>query len=351
MPSDLENLKKGQTPSGFNVETSGRTTPRPSREIPMTPPPKIELGDKKKAAPMAPPTAPLKPKMDIPTQLPPKVERPKVAPPPVAAPVVPPKKKGGALKVIVVALIFALVAYGIVWFLFIRETEEPTPSPTPTVTPTPTVSPEGLGDIFGIPGSFVIASDQFDPMAELLDNIDSQLVDLKETKAFVIVDERGDKYSLDEVLELLEIDIPLTLEAAIDLDDYVLVIYGQTEEYDSQGNLIVTSGSAARFKRIGIVVKVDDVIDARDSVMAWEGTMVSSVRQLFGLEGRESATGTFGDNTYNGVSVRYLNFPHPDLSIDYAFPSSSTGENYLVLTNSRETLYSAVDKLLGFLGE
>ena len=351
MPSDLENLKKGQAPSGFNVETSGKTTPRPTQEIPMAPPPKVELGVKEKAAPMAPPAAIPRPKMDLPAQLPPKVERPKTAPPSTAAPTAPPKKKGGSLKVIIGALIFAIAAYGIIWFVFIRESEEPTPSPTPSSTPTPTASPEGLGEIFGVPGSFVIASDQFDPMAELLDIIDSQLVGLIETKAFVIIDERGEKYSLDEVFELLEIDIPLSLEASIDTDDYVLIIYGQTEEYDSQGNLVVTSGSAARFKRIGIVVKVDDITNAKATMVAWESTIVNSVRQFFGLEGRASSTGTFGDNIYNGISVRYLNFPHPDLSVDYSFVSSSTGDNYLAITNSRESIYSAVDKLLGFLGE
>lgn len=350
MPSDLETLKKGQAPSGFNVETSGKTTPRPSHEIPTTPPPKVELGAKEKAAPMAPPTAMPKPKIDLPVQLPPKVERPKAAPPPAAAePKAPPKKKGGSLKIIIAALVFAIVAFGIIWSVFIREAEEPALSPTPTLTPT--TSPEGLGEIFGIPGSFVIASDQFDPMAELLDSIGGQLVGLNETKAFVIIDERGEKYSLSQVLELLEINMPLSLEAAIDLDEYVLVVYGQTEEYDSQGNLVVTSGSAARFKRIGVVVKVDDVIDAENTMLAWEDTMVGSVRQFFGLEDRAASAGTFGDNTYNGVSVRFLNFPNPDLSIDYAFPSSSTGDNYLVLTNSRESLYSSVDKLLGFLGE
>jgi hypothetical protein len=351
MPSDLENLTKGKTPSGFNVEKSGKTTARPSKEIPLTPPPKIELGAKEKAAPMAPPSGLPKPKAAVPPQLPPKVERPKAAPPAAAAPAAPPKKKGGALKVIIAALVLAIVAYGIIWFVFIREAEEPTPSPTPTITPTPTPETGLLRDVFDVPGSFVITSDQTSPLVEMMDSIRAQLVDLNEIKSFVFVDERGDKYDLESALRLLGIDLPGSLTVNLDTSEYVIIVYGQTEEYDSQGNLVVTSGSAARFKRVGIVVEADDVSGAEDAMLAWEDTIIDDLGILLGVEGRTPASNVFGNNTYNGVDVRYKNYPNPDLSIDYAFPSSFVGKNYLVITNSREAIYMSVDKLLGVLGE
>ena len=45
------------------------------------------------------------------------------------------------------------------------------------------------------------------------------------------------------------------------------------------------------------------------------------------------------------VSIRYRNFPFPDITVDYAAVNSS-GQNYLVISGSREAIYSAIDVLL-----
>ncbi len=336
MASDLENVKKGQTPGGFGVKKAERSVLKPS--------PKIGLESKKEAAPITPPTELPKPKISLPTQLPPKIERPETTTPPTA----PPKKRGGVLKWVIIVLVLAIIGYGITWFLFIRDTEEPEPSPTPTITVTP--APQSLQDVFGVLGEFVVTSDQFDPFKELLFSIDAQLIELNETKAFVIVDEQGRIYELNDALMLLGVDLPDSLTSNIDLRDYVMIVYGQTEEFDNQGNLVVTSGSAARFKRIGFVIKINDTAVVEESMLQWEDIMVDELGNLFSLADR-NPSGAFGSSIYNGVNVRYRNFPHPDLSIDYALASSFTGNNYLVITNSREAIYSSVDKLLGYLGE
>ena len=56
----------------------------------------------------------------------------------------------------------------------------------------------------------------------------------------------------------------------------------------------------------------------------------------------------FLDTNYNGVSIRYKNFPYADKSVDYAIVTALNGKNYLVITGSREAMYGSIDKLKGF---
>jgi len=56
-------------------------------------------------------------------------------------------------------------------------------------------------------------------------------------------------------------------------------------------------------------------------------------------------TGQFRDNSYQGVAIRFKNFPNPDRSIDYAVMSSN-GKTYLVLAGSREAMFAAIDAFM-----
>lgn len=362
MPSDVKSLQKGDQPTGLNVEKSGKTMPRPRRPAqlaPSGPPPKLKLGPIQKTAPISPPSLPsrITPPSGIkpppsPPSLPPKITPPSgIKPPPSAAPVGPPGKKS-SLGIIIGAVIVAIVAYGAVWFFFLREAEPaPSPTPIPTETPTPTPVVSSLEDIFGFTDPISIASDDFNPHATLDQAISSELVDLNEVRPFVIVDENGLPYDFASLLELFGVSVPLELIDVLDIDDFIFVVYGQTEEFDDEGNLVFTSGSVAKFKRIGFVVKITDNVTAKSALTDWEDEMSTALAELLQLEGKTPGSSTFADNVYNGVSVRYINFPNPDLSIDYTISSSFIGNNYLVLTNSREEIYSIVDNLLGFLAE
>ena len=48
----------------------------------------------------------------------------------------------------------------------------------------------------------------------------------------------------------------------------------------------------------------------------------------------------FQDNNYRGTLIRYINFPEPDLTIDYAFAN-----NLFILTTSRESMYKIIDRV------
>jgi len=48
----------------------------------------------------------------------------------------------------------------------------------------------------------------------------------------------------------------------------------------------------------------------------------------------------FLDNYHKGVHIRYINFPQPDLSIDWAIK-----DDILLITTSRESMWRSIDVL------
>lgn len=357
MPSDLDSLKKGEQPGGLNVEKSGKTAPRPSK--PSAPPPKLKMGPIEKSSPITPPSSPQvapksSPKVPDVGVLPPKSGE--ISPPPPAATPPPSKpatpsagKKGNLLGVIIIVLGLAILAYAAIWFFVLRE--EPIPSPTPTATPTPTPVLNELEATFGPAIPLTISSSDVSPQATLSQAIDSELVNLNEIKPFVVVDENGTQYDFVSLMELLGVSVPVDLASTLDSNNYLFLIYGQTEEFDEQGNLVLTTGSSARFKRIGFVVEAVSPSATQTAMTVWEEDMMAALDDLLQLSENQPDTAGFNDNLYNGVDIRFVNYPNPDLSIDYAVSSSADGNNYLVITNSREEIYSVVDNLLGFLAE
>ena len=74
--------------------------------------------------------------------------------------------------------------------------------------------------------------------------------------------------------------------------------------------------------------------------------MTDELKKLFNLDPKKATSEVFLDNIYSGTDIRYRNFPFADSSIDYAIVSlPKFNANYFVLTNSRESIYSAIDLL------
>jgi hypothetical protein len=48
----------------------------------------------------------------------------------------------------------------------------------------------------------------------------------------------------------------------------------------------------------------------------------------------------FLDNTYKGISIKYINLPDPSLTIDYAVAGQ-----LLLVTTSKASMYDAIDRL------
>lgn len=82
----------------------------------------------------------------------------------------------------------------------------------------------------------------------------------------------------------------------------------------------------------------------REEFRMWEPSLEKDLATLLRLTGRkgEPANGQFLDNTYKGVSIRYLNFSDPTISLDYALIPEKA---LVIITTSRESMYMVIDKV------
>ncbi|OGN12734.1 MAG: hypothetical protein A3C71_01610 [Candidatus Yanofskybacteria bacterium RIFCSPHIGHO2_02_FULL_43_15c] len=78
--------------------------------------------------------------------------------------------------------------------------------------------------------------------------------------------------------------------------------------------------------------------------------MAQDFDDFYGLEGVNPypLDVRLSDSFYRGVKIRYANFSYANQAIDYAIITAKNGNDYLIIANSREQVYSIIDKLLGF---
>lgn len=103
----------------------------------------------------------------------------------------------------------------------------------------------------------------------------------------------------------------------------------------------------AEGKRLGFVIKITEEADLSGEFKEWEANVMEDIGALFvnlDPQALSAAVEGFQDNIYSGIAIRYLNFPNPDLSIDYAV----VGDKLIVAT-SRESMYAVIDALLSSL--
>ncbi len=134
----------------------------------------------------------------------------------------------------------------------------------------------------------------------------------------------------DSFVSISKINIPENIKniitsSKINGDNYNLFLYNNGEE-----------------NRVGLIISIEQSHDLVQNLNAWEETMVNDIRPLiFKNEILKSATEEFQDNTYKGVTVRYINFPTSDLSVDYAII-----DNKLIITTSKDSMYAVIDTLI-----
>ncbi len=99
--------------------------------------------------------------------------------------------------------------------------------------------------------------------------------------------------------------------------------------------------------KMALAVRVTDAAQAKTQLTFWEDTMLERLGEFYGLP-LPAGDLSFSDNTHRSISIRYVNFPTPDRSIDYAIVTAKNGNDYLIIANSREQMFLIIDKLLGF---
>ncbi len=148
-----------------------------------------------------------------------------------------------------------------------------------------------------------------------------------------LISQTEKKYAdLDTLVSSLGISLPNSIlftaaNSDIKGGNYTLYFYSQPE-----GN------------RLAIVIALVEGVDLSQELRNWETSIKTDLESFFlglDIEVQPTATEEFQDNLYQDIVIRYLNFPSPDLSIDYAIVG-----NKLVMTTSRESMYATIDALL-----
>lgn len=322
MNEDLEATKKGikPEPKPFEIKPPPGgpriapplppLTPPTGRVRPMTS--EIKLGPAEKTKPL-----------EIPKPLPP----------------LPPSRKRFSIspKFLITVLVILAVFVG-AWYFLTRESEEiiiftPTPTPTPT--------PLTLFQLITSVNQITISSTE--NFLNALNNEIKLMTPMAGEFTHLIITNETGEYSISEIFKRLNINFPSGVIESLDGEDWMLFTYGQQEMFDTKG--ILTFNQIPKMK-LGLVAKTTNPELLRSVLNSWEITITNDWDNLFGLDSKKAMSQVFLDNIYGGADIRYRNFPFADSSIDYAIVNlPKFNLNYFVITNSRESAYSAIDLL------
>jgi len=370
MGEDITSIKSGQKPFGVDVprriapdmpkapevskpETPASSGPMRSFELgrtektgplaelpkpvitPDRPGPTVGLGQGEKAGHLLPRSAPLKP-IGL------------FKPPAIQPSVTVPGEKNG-LNMLFYSLIAGgiLIAGGAFYWFYLRPIKTEvvlSPTPTPIVTPTPAI--RNLSDIFkGEPVNFEIKSSEnvngdFKIFVNTLTIANGDFL-----KINLVQDVGGSIVSLNwlDMFDIAIANYPSGLKDGT--ADSATLVYGQSEKFNKDGTV---NSDVKDLKKTAFIARITDAVKVETLMKDWELTITNDLAGflLIGDTSKEESV-NFLNNTYRGVAIRYKNFPFPDTTVDYAIAIvESAGQNYLIITGSREAIYAAIDVLL-----
>lgn len=230
--------------------------------------------------------------------------------------------KGRKFSIFSIILILFLVGVGII--LYWQGTKPIFPS-KPELKPEPFKSLESL---IIIDETKIISLTTETSLFELLKK-EAELDQPTETfKGIAIlnpfVNKEKQALTLNEFFRELEISIPPYALAEIK-ENYALVLYNKDAR-----------------KSLGLIAEVKNSENLKDQLKFWEETMVDDLKTFFlGQNPGAPAFPGFQDNIYRKIAIRYINFPKPDLTIDYAVTN-----NFFILTTSKKSMYKIIDKIV-----
>ncbi|MEX2090530.1 MAG: hypothetical protein WD989_00120 [Candidatus Paceibacterota bacterium] len=325
MKEDITTLKQGQRPFGVDtsrkVEAPAPAAPAAPKPAPAGPGqqfkmPSVGLGQAEKTGQLPQERGP-KPQIYVP-------------------PASPSAVSAGSNSRLFMLIAGAAVLFGILyWFLILKQPamEIVEESPTPVPTQTPSV---GLSDIFPI------------LEANLTVNPNNQIESLKEGVNGMTVD-GGIFRRISVKKEGLTLtwkdffSVPQQVLDALSVESLMLA-YGQRELFNQGGQI---NPAAPSEERLVVIAEIRDLSFANQGMSGWEPTMAADLREIFTLNPAKQSSQEFMNNTYQGVAIRYKNFPNPDRSIDHGIVNATNGRSYIVITNSRESMFAAIDVLKG----
>lgn len=334
MQEDIAAIKRGQPPAGFKIEKESEKeikqpvspiTPPPSRTIPA---PRVELGRPEKSR-----LLPGTPSLGIPRLVMPPISSKEPGKEAISVPT--PKfaflgKLGGGKHLNLILIVLILIVGLALAFIFLRSagpeiTATPTPRLTTTLSPSPSaVSLEQLFSVF----SSVNLAGGTDFFTRLEAQINKSDLAGGEPGLYKITDpQNNQEHTLSGFLLSAQVTLPQAVASYVD-GLYVSLKLKADGSYGS-----------------GIIAKIQNIAGLDSALKGWEASISTDLDQIFGLDVSKAATVEFLNNTYQGLTIKFRNFPDPNKTIDYAIITVSNGDNYLVLTNSREHIYSLIDKM------
>lgn len=239
------------------------------------------------------------------------------------------------LKLAILGLFILIIVISGVWYFFFRSDKQiviqPSPTPVVTETPSPTAAlPVSLERYFAINNTLNIDSGS-NFITRLRSLILNQSLALGDLGLYKVNEQKsGSIYKFSTFMADAGIQIPAEVTAEVDDSIFYLSL---TKKINSQ---IGT----------GFLVKLNDQTTIAQSLSSWESQMTSGFKDLFQYKIARAASTTMLDNSYQGFAIRYKNFPDHNSTIDYAVVKNSTGDWYLVFTNSREHMFAIIDRLL-----
>lgn len=259
---------------------------------------------------------PLKP------QIIPPAPKPQIIPPAIPAKprkIITPKVKKARTKKILIILIIvlAIIALG-VFFYWQGTRPEPLPLPEP-----PTNEINVPASLIPVDETKILKIENNISFKNLLRD-EAGLEQLSGTmKRIIPVKNETEILSLSDLVKELGIAIYPYVFSELK-NNYTLILYGQDKE-----------------KIIGLIVETNNPDKIKEQSRYWEATMVEDLKNLFLLKKPGNpTTAFFRDNTHKNVLLRYINFPNPDLTIDYAVL-----DNLFILSISKEAMYNIIDRL------
>lgn len=211
-----------------------------------------------------------------------------------------------------------------------------TPSTTPTPTRTPTPKPLGFVDIFTPEATALEYQSKNNSrlaLTELTTSITKRQIGLGDLKTYTVLQTgistpvTGIQFGTD-----MNLQFPANLTPAFDpTSPLYMMLFGKT------------NGSVGRT----IAIRLVDQQKALLALSAWEPTMPSVFKDLFGFTPSRASNKFFLDNTYQNVKIRFQNYPDAYTTIDYAVIETPAAEHYLIATNSRENMFKIIDRLMG----
>lgn len=242
---------------------------------------------------------------------------------------------------IVSTMIIAVTIYGLIYYFFLGEEAIITSTPVPTPTRTsPITETNELEEIFRTMPvtTFSLSADSDRLIPEFQSFLEKEALAQKEFKKIRFLSvQQGEALAFAALLDELTTRYPIELNNWLK-NNNIALLYGQMEKFND---------SSKSGKRLVLITEIKDADKVIEIMKNWETTMADSLKSLFAIDPLKEASKLFLDNEYRTVKIRYKNFPFPDKTIDYAIISSLTGRHYLILTNSRESMYSPINRIRG----